>query len=94
MSPREASLEATLVRAAKARGVWAIKFIPVVRGLPDRILLAHGARVSFVELKQRGKRPTRIQAAIHTRLRRLGFLVEVIDHPSQVAPFFEEWLDA
>lgn len=91
---REVSIEDTLGRHAKARGVWAIKFIPVVRGLPDRILLAPDGRVAFVELKKRGKRPTRIQAAIHRRLRRLGFPVVVIDRAELVAPFFWGWLDA
>lgn len=57
-----------------------IKFPPLFfRGFPDRICLAPGAIIIFVEVKKPGEVARAIQLKVHDKLRRLGFRVEVID---------------
>ena len=48
-------MEAKLTQVTKAMKGWAIKLLPSVSGLPDRLVLLPGGRVIFVELKS----PTR-----------------------------------
>jgi len=48
-------------------------------GWPDYIFLYYGARVLFIEFKREGKKPKKIQAYIHSQLRKMGFKVLVID---------------
>lgn len=58
---RESEIERKLVRYCKDLGMLTYKFVsPNNRGVPDRIIL-HGGRVLFVELKQKGKKPTTLQ---------------------------------
>ena len=64
----------------QTKNVWVIKLLSTfVKGLPDRLVLCRGGYVGFAEIKTTGKKPTRIQTFIHDRLRRLGFVVAVID---------------
>lgn len=68
---------------------WCIKLNPIgLRGLPDRILLLLGGRVIFVELKIPTGRLSRLQVYVHTRLRELGFRVEVLWSREQVDAFY------
>jgi len=91
----ERSVEAAFIRAGASRGVWCLKLkILGHAGFPDRVCLALGGRVAFAELKRPGKKPRELQVFVHNILRDFGFLVEVIDHPSQCAGFFERWLGA
>lgn len=48
-------------------------------GIPDRLCLFPRGRMVFVELKAPGKKPRKLQEVMHSRLRALGFRVEVID---------------
>ena len=48
---RESLVERKLTSLVKERGGWAIKFVPSVSGLPDRIVLLPTGRLFFVELK-------------------------------------------
>src|SRR5574343_1922083 len=50
-----------------------------VKGLPDRLVLCDGGYVGFAEIKTTGKKPTKIQLYIHSKLEALGFKVFVID---------------
>lgn len=64
----------------QTKDVWVIKLLPTfVKGLPDRLILCRGGFAGFAEIKTTGKKPTRIQAVIHGKLRQLGFVVAVID---------------
>lgn len=47
-------------------------------GAPDRLFIKRGVFI-FVEFKQRGRKPTELQAAEHERLREQGVRVEVVD---------------
>ena len=48
-------------------------------GLPDRMCLLPGSKITFVELKSTGEKPRPSQVYIHKKLRALGFNVEVVD---------------
>lgn len=64
----------------QTKDVWVIKLLSTfVKGLPDRLVLCRGGYVGFAEIKTTGKKPAKIQTFIHDRLRRLGFVVAVID---------------
>ena len=84
---RETRVEKTLRLEIKALGGWAIKLLPSVSGLPDRMVLLPPGRLIFVELKSPTGTVAPHQTVIHNRLRRLGFEVFVLSHPDAV----KEW---
>jgi hypothetical protein len=85
----EKTLERKLYSGMKARGGKALKFYCLsFTGMPDRICLAPGARIWFVELKSTGKKPSKIQEVVIRWLRSLGFQVFVIDRQAQLDEFF------
>lgn len=58
----EREIEQQLVKAAKAAGGLALKFMsPGFDGLPDRILLLPGGRVCFAEVKAPGNKEIHFQ---------------------------------
>ena len=68
---REKIIEEKLTKAVKQNGGTA--------GVPDRIVLMPGGRIAFVEVKAPGEKPRPLQLSRHKLLRRLGFLVYVLD---------------
>lgn len=88
----EAALERRCCALAKARGVWAVKLWPTVRGLPDRILLAPGGRVAFVEFKALRGRVSPAQKQIHIRLNQSGFEVWIIRHGWEFIEALDRWM--
>lgn len=88
----EASIEKYLAEEVKAAGGWCLKLPAVFEsGIPDRVCLFPFARVVFVELKAPGKKPRRLQEIMHSRLRALGFRVEVIDSREQAKSLAQEY---
>lgn len=85
---REKRVEQVLGAGVKARGGWAIKLLPSVSGLPDRMVLLPGGRLIFVELKSPTGTVAAHQTVVHNRLRRLGFEVLVLASTDAV----NEWL--
>lgn len=82
----ERDVEAVLVRAVKAAGGTAYKFVsPGHDGVPDRMCVFPGGGIVFVELKAPGKSPTPLQMRQIQRLRSLGCRVEVIDSKESAA---------
>ncbi|WP_422484634.1 VRR-NUC domain-containing protein [Gudongella sp. DL1XJH-153] len=76
----EKIIEQKLVKAVKELGGIAPKFIsPGFDGMPDRLILLPGCRITFVEVKAPGKKPRPLQLARHKLLRDLGFKVYVLD---------------
>lgn len=64
----------------RTKKVWVIKLLSTfIKGLPDRMILCQGGYVGFAEIKTTGKKPTKIQLLIHSKLEALGFKVFVID---------------
>lgn len=77
---QESTIEKYLVNQAKAAGGWAVKLIsPNASGMPDRLMLFPKGQIAFVEVKCSGGKPRALQAAVHRKLKALGFSVEVID---------------
>lgn len=67
-----------------------IKLIGYV-GIPDRLILLPKGRIFFVEFKQKGKKPRKIQKFVHSKLKNLGFKVYVIDDKDKIEGVFKEW---
>lgn len=84
---KESRVEKVLGWEVKDRGGWAIKFLPSVSGLPDRIILLPGGRICFVETKSPTGTVKPHQTVVHNRLRRLGFEVIVLSSTDAV----REW---
>ena len=82
---RESEIEQKLRKEVEALGCLCLKFVsPGRAGVPDRIILAHGGRAVFVELKAPGEKPRPIQLHVHKQFRKLGFPVYVVDSPNQI----------
>ena len=82
---RESTIEKKLVTEAKARGGMAANFVsPGMNGMPDRLVLMPKGRMGFVELKAPGKKPRLLQELRMRQLRRMGFLVAVVDNVAQI----------
>lgn len=76
----EKVFERELSKYVDDSGGMAVKLLSqFIKGLPDRMFLLHGGVVVFVEFKSTGKKPTKIQTYIHTKIRVLGFPVFVVD---------------
>jgi hypothetical protein len=59
-------------------------------GVPDRIILMPGGRIAFVEVKAPGEKPRPLQLSRHLTLRRLGFLVYVLDALEDIEKIISE----
>jgi len=88
---RERSIEIYLRDRVREVGGWAPKWTsPGNSGVPDRIVIAPGGRVVFVELKAPGRKPTQLQLVQQGRLRALGCDVRVIDSREGVDELIRE----
>lgn len=77
---KEKNIEPALRDRIKALGGMALKLPAMhVMGLPDRLCLLPRGVLFFAETKSTGDKPSKIQNAIHNKLRALGFPVHVID---------------
>jgi hypothetical protein len=86
---QERAIEAALVKYAKDNGWFTRKVQWVGRnGAPDR-LLAKDGRWFFIELKQKGKKPTVQQALEHERMIAAGIEVYVCDSLRSVIDVLE-----
>ena len=91
MKESEKVVERKLVELCKLNGGMCIKLLSFhINGLPDRMCLFKPAQVIFVELKTTNQKPRPLQIAIHDKLRKLGFRVEVIDTVEQVVNLIED----
>lgn len=87
----ERVIESRLRQEAKKRGGMALKFVsPGMNGVPDRIVLLPGGKMAFVELKAPGKVPRALQEKRMGQLRKLGFLVYVLDGTERVGGILDE----
>ena len=82
---RERKVEKRLTVEVKKRGGMSPKFVsPGHDGMPDRLVLLPHGRIGFVECKAPGEKPRALQLARHEMLRRLGFMVFVVDDTEQI----------
>ena len=76
----EKDLEARLRKEVETMGGKCVKLTSQLhRGLPDRLCLMPYGLTFFVEVKSAGRKPTKLQLAVHRELRELGFQVFVVD---------------
>lgn len=76
----EKTLEKKFERGVKKLGGWSFKLLSThINGMPDRICLMPGGIVFFAEIKTTKEKPRKIQLFIHSKIRKLGFNVFVID---------------
>ena len=88
---REKTIEQKLVQAVKAKGGIAPKFVsPGFSGVPDRLILLPDGKCGFVEVKAPGEKPRPLQESRIRLLRRLGFLVYVLDDAEQIGGMLDE----
>lgn len=87
----EKTTEQKLVKAVKAKGGLAPKFVsPGFDGVPDRIVLLPRGRIAFIELKAKGRKMRPLQVRRKRQLESLGFLVYCIDSPDQIGGILDE----
>lgn len=88
---REREIERKLVSVVKGRGGICPKFVsPGFDGMPDRVVLLPHGKIGFVEVKRPGEQPRPLQTARHRILRKLGFLVFVLDREEQIGGMIDE----
>ncbi|BAL01371.1 hypothetical protein OBV_41720 [Oscillibacter valericigenes Sjm18-20] len=88
---KEKQIERKLVGTVKAAGGIAPKFVsPGYDGMPDRLLLFPGGRMTFVEVKAPGEKPRPLQMARHRMLRKLGFKVYILDAATDIDKIVKE----
>lgn len=81
----EKAIERYLVEQAKQNGLLCLKYSnPNMVGYPDRLLVLPGGGVVWVELKSKGRKPTKIQQMRMAELTGMGHLVKVIDNKADI----------
>lgn len=91
----ERDIEREAGRLVRARGGLWLKWIsPGAAGVPDRILIAPGGRVVFVELKQETGRLSNLQRWFRDQLRKLGCDARVTRNWEEVEALVDEILPA
>lgn len=82
---REKDLERKFRDAVRDAGGRAYKFVsPGNDGVPDRLVVLPGGHIGFVELKQKGKKPSGLQELQMGVLRGMGCFVTVLDAPENI----------
>ena len=88
---RENIIEQKLTTKVNAMGGMAIKFTsPGMDGLPDRLIVLPGGKVTFVEVKAPGEKMRPLQVWRKKQLEALGFLVYCIDDVDQIGGMLYE----
>ena len=93
--PLEKVIETKVCTYAKKRGFLAYKFVsPNNRGVPDRIFISPEGSVFFIEFKRKGRKPTKLQHEIITRLQKHNAFVDVVDNIEDGKEFIDKVLYA
>ena len=88
----EKAIEKYLVDAVKSIGGICLKYQNAnMVGYPDRVICLHGGKTVWVELKSKGKKPTKIQTIRQSELVSLGHEVHVIDSKPKVDELISIW---
>ena len=81
----EKAIEAYLNKRCKENGLLCLKYSNAnVTGYPDRLVCCINGKVVWVELKSKGKKPTKLQEIRHQELRDLGHEVWVVSSKPEV----------
>jgi len=74
-------VETKIHEYAEANGCLSLKLnVMGRRGWPDRLFIAPGPHVLFMEVKRLGEKPRKLQEYIHNVLRKFGCSVELVDN--------------
>lgn len=88
----EKAIEKYLVEQVKAIGGICLKYSNAnMVGYPDRVVCLHGGKVVWVELKSKGKKPTKIQAIRQGELVGMGHEVHTIDNKAAIDELINIW---
>lgn len=90
MTVLESRVEKRLTEGVRSLGGKAIKMVPTVAGIPDRLVLLPGGRVFFVELKSPTGKLRRVQEVWLGRLDRLGMNTVVLGSTEEVDRWLKE----
>lgn len=81
----EKAIEAYLTKVCKEHGLLCLKYSNHnTTGYPDRLVCLPYSGVAWVELKSKGKKPTKLQLVRHEELRKAGQDVFIIDSKERV----------
>lgn len=81
----ETQIEKKLIKAVKAKGGVALKFVsPGNNGYPDRLVLLPYEHIAFIEVKAPSEKPRKLQLSRHKELRKLGFKVYILDDEEKI----------
>lgn len=87
----EKRIEEKLRIKVKQLGGKAYKFVsPGNAGVPDRLVVLPGGRIGFAELKRPGGTTRKLQDRQIAFLRKLGFVVEVVNSEEDIENFMKE----
>lgn len=87
----EKPIEKYLVKRVKEVQARAAKFVsPGWSGVPDRIIIAPGGLIVFVECKAPGEKPRKLQSYRMRQLSELGHKVATVDTYGSVDRLIEE----
>ncbi len=87
----EKVIEDYLVEKAKGKKLPCLKYSnPNKVGYPDRLLVLPDAKVIWVELKSKGRKPSKIQEVRIAELTNMGHVVRVIDNKADIDKLINE----
>lgn len=87
----EKKIEEKLKDEVKKAGGRAYKFVsPGNTGVPDRMIVMPNGCVGFVEVKQKGKVPTKLQDLQIRRLKEFGCYVAVLDDIQDIPKIIQD----
>lgn len=88
----EKAIERYLVERIKEIDGLCLKYTNAnMVGYPDRVICLPGGKTAWVELKSRGKKPTKMQVIRQSELKRLGHEVYTIDNKQAIDELIKNW---
>lgn len=88
----EKAIEKYLAERVKAIGGICLKYANAnMVGYPDRLVCLPGGRVAWVELKSRGRKPTKMQTVRQRELADMGHEVHTVDNRTAVDGLIDQW---
>lgn len=90
----ESVTEKFLKDRVRMLGGYAFKFVPIIAGMPDRIVFMPGGRLFLVETKREGEKPSSIQQVWHQRFAAIGHNVVVLDSRQAVIDWLRDIVEA
>ena len=86
----EKEIERRMCEMVRKHGGLTYKLVGLVNGLPDRLLIAPGGKIIFVELKTGKGRLSKIQIFRINEIKHMGAYVRVIYGYEDMVQFIEE----